>query len=241
MATGQLPGPASPARINISSVVHRSAGLDDFEITCKIRQPYASSPGLGNPGTSGPAGVFHTPGHVEMDLTYGPSRKATGCLEDIQFLGCWCGLFGCGHSTSGGSSPFLVVTIFCPGLSTHFVDHNFYWLNSILLGCTPPIPSYHHPNINHSLDYFEYVVNPLLNHGFGAGNPISFAMASGSMASQSLHSSWAESVKVLDHYSGVLVDLGYVGTVINLPVRYDISGLVPWCIDIPNLAVLIPI
>lgn len=32
--------------INISSVVHRSAGLDDFEITCKIRQPYVSLYGL---------------------------------------------------------------------------------------------------------------------------------------------------------------------------------------------------
>jgi len=32
--------------VNISSVVHRSASLDDFEITCKVRQPYVSLYGL---------------------------------------------------------------------------------------------------------------------------------------------------------------------------------------------------
>lgn len=35
--------PPAIARINISSVVHRSASLDDFEITTRIREPYVLS------------------------------------------------------------------------------------------------------------------------------------------------------------------------------------------------------
>ena len=42
-------------RINISSVVHRSASLDDFEITTRIREPYVSS--LAWSGEGGPASV----------------------------------------------------------------------------------------------------------------------------------------------------------------------------------------